>query len=111
MKLTLEQINEIAKNLQLGLKVFINTETMEIKPAGDWELDDNFNEKKWKETLEEIETHPDKYIEIEKFPPNELFAVMEGFVESVEEDNLKKQLELALSVPDSFIKFKEIIKN
>jgi D-mannonate dehydratase len=111
MKLTLEQINEIAKNLQLGLKVFINTETMEIKPAGDWELDDNFNEKKWKETLEEIETHPDKYIEIEKFPPNELFAVMEGFVESVEEDNLKKQLELALSVPDSFVKFKEIIKN
>lgn len=111
MKLTLEQINEIAKNLQLGMKVFVNIETTEIKLVGDWELDDNFNEDKWKDELDEIESNPDKYIEIEKFPPNELFAVMEGFIDTVQDEPLKRKLELALSVPDSFIKFKEIIKS
>jgi hypothetical protein len=109
MKLTIEQIAEIAKDLQSGLKVFVNTGTMEKKNVGDWENDEKFDENQWKDTLEDIESNPDKYIEIERLPQNELLAVMEGFVDSIEDEELKKQLELILTVANPFLKFREII--
>jgi hypothetical protein len=110
MKLTIEQIESIARELEAGLKVFVNTNSLELKTVGDWEKDSAFTEDKWKDILEELENNSDNYIEIEKMPQNEMLAVMESFADTLENENVKRQLELALSVSNPSVKFREIIK-
>jgi len=111
MKLTVEQLESIARDLESGFRVFIHRDSFEKIIVKDWRNDNSFSEEKWKDVLDELEKNHDKYIELEKLPQNELFAVMEGFVDTLEEDSLKKQLELVISLTNPFTKFVEIIKS
>ncbi|MFO7447735.1 MAG: UPF0158 family protein [Ignavibacteriaceae bacterium] len=111
MELTQEQISEIAEELECGMRVFVHVDTKEIQTIIDWENSLDFDEEIWKDVIDEIEGNAEKYVEFEKMSSNESFAVMEEFVETVDNEELQKKLELGLSLSKPFRNFKDIVDN
>ena len=52
MKITAKQINEIAQELEAGMKVYLNKETLEFRTILDWE--DIIDNDPWEEELDKI---------------------------------------------------------
>ena len=109
MKLKEEQIEKIADELQTGMKVYVNIETTEIKSIIDFDSYIDAEEEPWEEDIKEIEKNYDKYLEFEKMDSSESYRVMEDFTEMVEDEELRKRLELGLSLSKPFRNFKDII--
>ena len=98
MKLTEEQIKSIAEDLDIGMKVYVHIETNEIKTIIDLDQHYDADTEAWEEDIKEIEENYDRYLEFEKMVSRESFQVMEEFVETVEDEELRKKLELGLSL-------------
>jgi len=109
MELTEKQIKSIAEELEVGFKVYLNTETKEIKSILDFDNNIYADMEPWEEDIKEIEKNYDKYFEIEKMDSRESFQVMEDFVETVSDEKLRNKLELGLSLSKPFRNFKDII--
>ena len=109
MKLTEEQIKSIAEDLDIGMKVYVHIETNEIKTIIDLDQHYDADTEAWEEDIKEIEENYDRYLEFEKMDSRESFQVMEEFVETVEDEELRKKLELGLSLSKPFRNFKDII--
>ena len=109
MKLTTEEIKSIAEDLDCGMKVYVHKETKEIKTIIDFDHHFDADEELWKDELSEIEKNYDKYLVFEKMDSRESFRVMEDFLETVEDDELRKKLELGLNLSKPFRNFKDII--
>ncbi|MBU2445327.1 MAG: UPF0158 family protein [Bacteroidetes bacterium] len=109
VELTEEQIKSIAGDLECGMKVYVNIETREIKSIINLDESIYADEEVWKEDIKEIEENFEKYLEFEKMDSSESFQVMEEFVESVRDEELRKKLELGLSLSKPFRNFKDII--
>ena len=109
MNLTSEEIKSIADDLECGMKVYVHKETKEIKSIID--LDENIYADKevWEEDIKEVEENYDKYLEFENMDSRESFQVMEEFVVTVDDEELRKKLELGLSLSKPFRNFKDII--
>ncbi len=54
MKLSKSQINDMARELESGMKIFINKDTLEYRTILDWE--DMMDPEPWEEETEKIET-------------------------------------------------------
>ena len=109
MKLTDNQIKEIAELLECGHQCFIH------KPTGSLEyhpnlVDSMMDQEPWQEIIDKIELNWDDYEEIEKMGPSESFNVMRDFVESLGIGKDKERLEIALSKPKPFRNFKHQIE-
>ncbi len=104
-----EQIKEIAEELDLGMKVYIHKITKEMKSIIDFDKHIYADEEVWKDDINEIEENYDKYLEFEQMDSRESFQVMEDFVETIRDEELKKKLELGLSLSKPFRNFKDII--
>ncbi len=109
MELTEEQIKEIAEELESGMKVYVNIVTKEIKSLIDFDNNIYGDEEPWEEDIKEIEENYDEYLEFEKMDSSESYQVMEDFTEIVEDEDLKKKLELGLNLSKPFRNFKDII--
>ena len=109
MELTEEQIKSIAEDLDIGMKVYVHIETNEIKTIIDLDQHYDADTEAWEEDIKEIEENYDRYLEFEKMDSRESFQVMEEFVETVEDEELRKKLELGLSLSKPFRNFKDII--
>lgn len=107
MELSEQQINEIAEDLECGMRVFLNIKTNEIKTILDW--DELASDEFWETELSEIEESPGKYIEFNKMDRDKGFRLMKDFVETVKDKELKKKLELGLNLSKPFKNFKDII--
>lgn len=107
--LTEEQIKSIAEDLDIGMKVYVNLKTMEIKTIIDSLQHYEVDTEAWEDDINEIEENFDKYFEFEKMDSRESFRVMEDFVETVKDERLKEKLELGLSLSKPFRNFKDII--
>lgn len=107
MELSEKQIEDIAEDLECGFRIFLNTETKEIKTILEW--DELASDEFWETELTEIEQDPDKYIEFDKMDSRKEFRLMEDFVETVDNEELKKKLELGLRLSKPFRNFKDII--
>jgi len=108
--MTDEQINELADNLDCGLKCFVHREKKTIvttpdtnDPESDSELSDNTNK--------EIENNFDSYVEIEKMDSNESFRLMQNFIGAVDNERLRDKLDQALNRPKPFRNFKFEVDN
>ena len=95
--------------METGFKVYLNIETKEIKSIIDFENNVYADTEQWDEDLKEIEENYDKYLEFEKMDSRESFQVMEDFVVTVKNEELKKKLELGLTLSKPFRNFKDII--
>jgi len=109
LKLTEEQIKSIAEELDAGFKVYLNIETKKIKSIIDFDNNYTADTEPWEEDIKEIEENFNKYLIFEKMDSRESFQVMEEFVVTVDAEELRKKLELGLSLSKPFRNFKDII--
>ena len=104
--MTNEQLQEIADNLDLGLRCFIHKDNADIRCFPDEDQSYGFDEEPWEEDIKAVKKNKKKYLEIEKMPPQEEFEVMEAFARQVAEDLLRDKLLWLLSRPKPFRHFK-----
>jgi len=81
MKVSSELINKIAQELEVGMKVYLNTKTLEYEPVLDW--DDMESAGFWEKEARKIEKKWKEYIVITKMESFESFRVMEHFIDEV----------------------------
>jgi hypothetical protein len=109
--MTDEQINELADNLDFGLRCFVHKDKKTIVTTPDTINNPDSDSESWDEANEEIENNFDSYVEIEKMDSHELFRLMEKFIDMVDNAPLRDKLEEALRRPKPFANFKFDIDN
>lgn len=108
--MTEDRINEIADNLLAGFNCYIKRGTDEIITIPDVdEFSDTFEF--WEDLVKDVEENYQKYIVIEKMDSHESFEVMEKFVETLDNNDLKERIITALERPKPFRNFKFEIDN
>jgi hypothetical protein len=108
MKITPELLKEIAQELDAGMKVFINKDTLEIKSILDWE--DILDNEPWEKEMEEIDRTWSNFAVITKMESREAFKVMESFIDEVEDAQFREGLVKILSRKSPFANFKAEIE-
>jgi len=111
MKLTEKQIEEIADNLDCGMRCFYNLKTSEIKTILNFDSWIGADEKPWEEDSKEIDENWGDYFEFVGFESHESFQIMADFAESVDDSRLQEKLIKALNRPKPFQNFKWQINN
>lgn len=109
MKITSKQINEIAQELEAGMKVYLNRKTLDFKTILDW--DDLTDTDFWDEELEKIENEWSDYIVLEKMDSRDGFQVMEYFIDEVKDQRLREYLIKILNRKSPFANFKAEIES
>jgi hypothetical protein len=110
VKITEDQIKEIAEQLDCGNICYINKETGDIKTTPDF--DNGYaDEELWADVLEELEENWDKYIQIEMMESHESFDLMADFADSVDSRELRDSLIKALNNKHPFRNFKWVVDN
>lgn len=104
MKITAKQINEIAQELEAGMRVYMNRETLEFKSVLDW--DELMDPEQWEETAETIENEWPAAIVLEKMDSREAFRVMEDFINEIEDSKVQEDLIKILNRKSPFANFK-----
>lgn len=109
MELSNEQINEIVEGLESGIQTFLNIESKEIITILEW---DEFTDTEfWEAMMREIEENPDKFLQFHKMNADQGFRILEEFIETIDDENLKSKLETGLHLQDPFENFKIILEN
>jgi hypothetical protein len=109
MKLTSKQINEIAQDLETGMKVYLNKETLEFEAVLDW--DDITDPEPWDEIIEKIENEWTDVIVFEKLNSKDGFQIMEDFLDEIDDQRLKEDLIKILNRKSPFANFKNEIES
>jgi hypothetical protein len=109
MKLTSNQIKDIAGELEAGMKIFINRDTLDYRSVLDWDAmnDDAF----WRDELKKIKNEWADYFVIEKLESREAFRIMESFVDGVNNERLKEDLIKILGRRSPFANFKDEVES
>jgi hypothetical protein len=111
IKLTEDQIREIADNLDSGMRSYYNTKTGEIKSVINTENWIGADMEPWEDEIEEVEENWDDYIEFDNLETHESFEIMEKFAESIDDTRLQEKLFHALNKSKPFRNFKWVIDN
>ncbi len=111
MELTEKQIEEIADNLDCGIRCFYNFKTGEIKTLLNFDSWIGADEEPWEEEAKEIDENWDDYFEFTGFETHESFRIMADFAERIDDQKLQDQLINALNRPNPFRNFKWEIDN
>jgi hypothetical protein len=111
MKLSEEQIKEIAEELDAGMRCYFNLKTGEIRSMIDLNRWAGADEEPWEEVIKEIEDHWDDYHEFEAMDTHDSFSLMADFATTVDNDRLQNKLINALNRPKPFANFKWEIDN
>jgi hypothetical protein len=97
-----EKIKDIAENLDIGMKCFVHLETKEIKFIPDFDKHPCMDSEVRSADNKEIENNLGAYLEIDGMDSRDSFRVMEDFVDTVENENLKEKLVDSLHRPKPF---------
>ncbi len=111
MKLIEKQIEEIADNLDCGIRCFYNIKTGEIKTLLNFDNWIGADEESWEDESKEIDENWDDYFEFEGFDSNDSFKIMVDFAEKIDDTRLQNELINALNRPKPFRNFKWQIDN
>lgn len=111
MKLTEKQIEEIADNLDCGMRCFYNLKTGEIKTILNFDSWIEADEVAWEEESKEIDENWGDYFEFVGFESHESFQIMADFAESLDNSSLQNKLISALNKRKPFQNFKWQIDN
>ena len=111
MRLTRKQIEEIADNLDSGLRCFYNIKTGEVKTLLNPEHWIGADEEPWEEIHNEIDENWGDYFEFSGFDSRQSFQVMADFSDGVDDIVLHNKLIDALNRPKPFQNFKWQIDN
>ncbi len=111
MKLTQKQIEEIADNLDCGMRCFYNLKSGEIKTILNFDSWLGADEELWKQESKDIDKNWSDYFEFVGFESNEFFQIMADFAETLNDIELKNALINALNGRKPFQNFKYRIDN
>lgn len=105
MKIAKEKIKDIAQDLQTGMAVQINRETLETDSILDWDEipgDPEF----WEKEIKKIENAWTDYVVLKKMSSDEAFQIMEDFVDEIDDERLQEDLIKILNRRSPFANFK-----
>ncbi|WP_194975160.1 UPF0158 family protein [Aquiflexum lacus] len=108
-QLSKKQVFDISQELQCGMKVFVNIDTLEYKSVLDMDDMDDFGF--WDEVLEEIENNWKRFFTIEKMSSREGFQIMENFVDELEDGYFRDNLIKILNRKSPFANFKAEVES
>ena len=111
MKPTEKQIEEIADNLDLGMRCFYNLKTGELKTLLNTDRWIGEDLETWEEDREQIDENWADYFEFDSFDAYNSFKIMVDFAESIGDLRLHDRLINALNRPKPFRNFKWQIDN
>ena len=111
IKLTKDQIKEIAEELDCGMKCYINKETGIIKSVPDFDSWQTGDTELWEDILNELDENWGNYLEIERMESHESFDIMVEFAEDVDSRELHDTLINVLNRKQPFSNFKWVIDN
>ena len=109
--MTEKQIEEIAENLDCGMRCFYNLKTGEIKTLLNFDSYIGADEEPWEEFSKEIDENWADYFEFVGFESHESFQIMVDFAERVDDKMIRGKLINALNRPKPFQNFKWQIDN
>ena len=96
-------------NKETGRLITIPKEIDFLDNDSDKEFEDEFEA--WQEDIQIIKNSPDNFFKIEDMNSTESFRIMEGFIESVADEQLKERLLLSIQMRKPFGHFKSEIDN
>ena len=112
LKLTKEQIYDLAQELDIGNRCFIHKKTGEFMFLPDFEESGYDGEEFFEEEIEKLENNFTDYIEIDRPRSHDSFQFMADFTEQLQDRNpLKNRLINALNKRKPFREFKFLIDN
>ena len=111
IRITKEQIKEIADQLDCRWKCYINKETGIIKSVPDFDIMQTSSTEPWDSVLNELDENWGNYLEIEKMESHESFEIMVEFAEDVDSKELHDALINALNRKHPFQNFRFVIDN
>lgn len=110
INLSIDQIKEIADQLDCGNRCYVNKETSAILTTPDFDSGDS-DEELWADILNELDENWDKYVEIERLESHDSFNIMADFAENTDSSELRNSLINALNKKHPFRNFKWVIDN
>lgn len=108
MKLSKKQINDMAQDLEMGMKIYLNPKNLEYKSIPDDDI--MMDSGPWEEDMEEIDYEWPGFILIEKMNSREACKIMEDFVEEMEDSKFREDLTKILARKSPFANFKAEIE-
>jgi hypothetical protein len=111
MRLTDEQIREIAEELDCGFRCFWNRQSNELLFVPDLDKNPEMENEVYDEDFEKLDNNFFDYNEIKPMESSDTFEMMEEFTELVDNSELKNKLATALARKKPFREFKFIIDN
>ncbi len=107
-----EKINDIAQEINMGMKAFYNIKTAEVKSYPDeLEMGESFDNELWVDIIDEIEAAPNEYIAFEEMSSSESFELMESFVETIADAKTQNAFLQALRLKKPFQQFNDLIRD
>lgn len=111
IKLTKDQIKEVAEQLDCGFKCYVNKENGTVQSILNFDNWGGGDEEPWADVIKELEENWDKYIEVDGMESRDSFKVMADFAENVDSVDLRETLIKALNKKHPFQNFKWVIDN
>jgi hypothetical protein len=102
-------IYEIAEQIDCGFNCYVHRETLKLISIPNIDNHPEIEIKEWRKERLEIEKRADQYYFFEPLEPYESFEIIEKFLETVEDQNLRGRLFSALNKKQPFRNFKHII--
>jgi hypothetical protein len=111
MKVSNEILREIADQLDIGFKVFLHKETLELVTYPDENNHDYMGGDEWQDEIKKVKKSPKKFIEIETLTSRDSYKIMESFIDQLDDIVLKNKLVQAIDGCKPFANFKLLIDN
>ncbi|MVM34003.1 hypothetical protein GO755_28475 [Spirosoma sp. HMF4905] len=102
-----EQLKKVVEELETGMKCYLHRQTGELIAFPDPDQFPDTDD--WQQEMDEIEAHPDDYLEITSMSSRESFQIMERFISEVDSPLFRNRLLYALDQPKPFRRFKQLI--
>jgi hypothetical protein len=107
VRIDLSVLMEAFDNCRIGNRYFLDTETGEIL-----QISDQWTEAEEIEAIEEkIEREPDRFLDIPDEGSREGYQDMQSFTATIEDDNLREKLQVALDGRGAFRRFRNVLYN
>ena len=105
-----ETLQEIAEQLDMGMKCFYHIQTSELEYFPD-ELKGHagFDEEVWEEAISKVEENFHEYIQFEGMESHESFRLMEDFVAEIADKKIRQRFEDAIGYRRPFQNFKQLL--
>lgn len=105
VKANLSELIDAFDNCQIGYEYYLDTKTGELLLVSDEFMDTGETE----EIYERLDDEPERYLSIPTESSREGYQDMVAFTESLEDENLKEKLWIALNGRGAFRRFKDVL--